>query len=155
MLSERDRGRNLDPSKQTLNQYLNSAVWMLPVAPRELAESIGESEYIADVVPGHLPKRFRVRADPQAIAITPPSATPASEALTQLAKAGVIGMYVGTCRGRRSRFGRDCRKCLISGERNMACRVHRKEPLDSSCYINSSPLCRLRLPPQPLGVAFH
>ena len=48
MLSERDRGRNLDPSKQTLNQYLNSAVWMLPVAPRELAEFMGESEHIAD-----------------------------------------------------------------------------------------------------------
>ena len=48
MLSERDRGRNLDSSKQMLNQYLGSAVSILHVAPRELDEFIGDSEHIAD-----------------------------------------------------------------------------------------------------------
>jgi hypothetical protein len=31
-----------------------------------------------------------------------------------------IGMYVGTCRGRRSRFGPNRRNCLNPCERNMA-----------------------------------
>lgn len=46
---------------------------------------------------GHMPKRFRVRADQQAVATTPQSSMHDSDALTQLARAGGIGTYVGTC----------------------------------------------------------
>jgi hypothetical protein len=76
MLSERDRGRNPDSSKQTLNRYHDSAVPILHVAPRELAEFIGgrSTAPAACQVPRHLPRRFRVRADQQAIATTPQSA---------------------------------------------------------------------------------
>src|ERR1039457_3817201 len=44
-------------------------------------------------------------------------------------ESGGVGTYVGTCRRFRRSFGEDFRKCLISGERNMACRVHSMDPL--------------------------
>ena len=39
-------------------------------------------------------------------------------------ESGGVGTYVGACRRRRRSFGGEFCKCLISGERNMACGVH-------------------------------
>ena len=52
---------------------------------------------------------------------------------------GGVGTYVGACRGLRRSFGGEFRKCLIPGERNMACGVHSKDPLVPSCEIDSRP----------------
>ena len=52
---------------------------------------------------------------------------------------GGVGTYVGACRELRRSFGGEFGKCLISGERNMACGVHSKDPLVPSCEIDSRP----------------
>ena len=54
-------------------------------------------------------------------------------------ESGVVGTYVGACRELRRSFGGEFGKCLISGERNMACGVHSKDPLVPSCEIDSRP----------------
>ena len=48
-------------------------------------------------------------------------------------ESGGVGTYAGTCRGLRRSFGAEFCKCLIPGERNMACGVHSKDPLVPSC----------------------